>query len=211
MKVPQSQSPSAPPRLWDIAAHWDVAARRSGAAGLRGCGRHGRVTSGLWDCGTAGPWGCGAVGLWDHGVTMHGNGVGTARGRVGGVWPCGRGAPTRTHPGASTALWDCGASWLWGVAALGLRRRRVLGSVAAAPCKRGPRARGSGAGLGWLKRRTPRAGHRRRGAQRPRPVSPCDWPQGYCFSKTFRSSSFRTRSSAPRTSSGRQSLSSPRS
>lgn len=150
MEAPQSQSPSAPPRLCDIAAYWDVAARCSGlrdivAVGLRGHGAMGLRASWLW------------------GVA--------ALGRVGGVWPCGRGVSARAHPGAPTALWGCGASWLWGMAALGLRRRRVPGSVAAAPCKRGPRAGGRGAGLGWLIRRTPRAGHRRRGAQRPKAAS----------------------------------------
>lgn len=201
MKVPQSQSPSAPLRLWDIEAHWDVVARRSGAAGLRGCGASRPCdigAMGLRDCGTAGPWGCGTSWLW--GVA--------ALGRVGGVRPCGRGVSARTHPrGAHGAVWlrDCGTVGLWDSAVGAFPDLSPRSRAKGAP------RRGRGAGLGWLVRRTPRAGLRRRGARRPGPVSPCDWSQGYCFSKTRMSSSLRTRSSAARTSSGRQSLSSPRS
>ena len=139
MEVPQSQSLFAPPRLCDIAAYWDVAARCSGAVGLRDI-----VAVGHRGHGATGPWGCGASWMW--GVA--------ALGRVGGVWQCGRGVSARTHPrGAHGAVGlrgtvavghrGCGASWLWGMAALGLRRRCVPGSVSAEPCKRGPRARGS--------------------------------------------------------------------
>lgn len=177
MEVPQSPSPSAPLRLWAIAAHWDVVARRHGAAGLRGCGASRPCdigAMGLRDCGTAWPWGCGTSGMRGHGITMHGNGAGTAPGRVGGVRPCGRGVSERAHPrGAHGAvgLWDIGTVGLWDCGTMGLRRRRVPGSVAAAPCKRGPRARGRGAGLGRLIRRTPRAGQRRRGARPPKAVT----------------------------------------
>lgn len=112
MKVPQSQSPSAPLRLWDVAAHWDVVARRSGAAGLRGCG-----ASRPCDIGAVGLWDCGTVGLRGRGAAGH---------RGCGAWrpwaaseACGRvvvGVSARTHPrGAHGAvgLWGCGTVGLW--------------------------------------------------------------------------------------------------
>ena len=105
MKVSQSQSPSAPLRLCDIAAYWDVVARRSGAAGLRGCGRHGRVTSGLW--------GIVAVGLRASGRWRHGA-VGLRASR-----PCDIGA---------VGLWDCGTAGLRGRGDVGHRGCGIMGS-----------------------------------------------------------------------------------
>ena len=61
MEVPQSQSPSVPPRLCDIAAYWDVAARCSGAVGLHdivavGHRGHGAMgLRGIVDVGRGGP------------------------------------------------------------------------------------------------------------------------------------------------------------
>lgn len=174
MEVPQSQSPSAPPRLRGIAAYWDVAARCSGVAGLRGCGRHGRVTSGLWDCGTAGLRGRGAVGhrdagSWDHDARKRGgDGPGPRRRRVAvWSWGCRRGRILGRPRRRGTAVHrGCGAWPPWDSA------------VGAFPdpspwrrAKGGPAPGGRGAGLGWLKRGAPRAGPRRRGARRPKAVT----------------------------------------
>ena len=100
------------------------------------CGTLGRCGTMPWGCVTAGHRGRVAVGLRDIGTL--------------GLWDIGAAWP-----------WDYGTSWLWrrgtwswvaeGRGAVGLRRRRVPGSVAAAPRKRGPRA-----------------GQRRRGAQQPK-------------------------------------------
>ena len=184
MKVPQSQSPSAPLRLWDIAAHWDVVARRHGAAGLRGCGRHGRVTSGPWDCGTAGLRGRGAVG--HRGCRIMGSRcTETGRGRPGAASEaCGRvvvGCRRGRILGAPTAPWGCGAvghrdvgtMGLWDCGTVGLRDSAVGAFPDPSPRSRAKGGPAPGSGRGARAVDTPDAPRRTAPtrARRPKAVT----------------------------------------
>ena len=126
MEVPQSPSPSVPPRLCDIAAYWDVAALCSGAVGLH-------------DIVAAGHRGHGAMGL--RGIVAAGRcGPWPRRRRVAvWSWVCRRGRIL----GAPTALWGCGASWLWGIVAVGHGRFGTPPSVRSWICLRGAVQKGA--------------------------------------------------------------------